>query len=134
MPSHKTNHQLSLGPVEVRRSDNASDAVRNSDSVEQAGGNADKTANSAAILDEAFKSAGLDSKEIAHLCGVSVSLVDKWRSTTEDRAPSFAQMLLLPPSFHIALHRVMNRRYGFGRAALARLLDAAGDLAVVGLD
>ena len=43
-------------------------------------------------------------------------------------------MLLLPASFHIALHRVMNRRYGFGRAALKRLLDAAGDLAVVGLD
>jgi len=82
-------------------------------------------------FDEALTRAGLESKEVAHLLGVSVSLVDKWRSTNEQRCPSFVQMLCLPPRFHFELHRVMNRHFGFGRAALARVIEAAGDLAAV---
>lgn len=88
--------------------------------------------DAAVLLDESFTLARLENKEIAHLCGVSVSLVEKWRKPDVKGCPSFAQMLRLPPAFHIALHRVLNRRYGFGRAALGRVLDALGDLAFVG--
>jgi len=90
---------------------------------------ADRTASE--MFDEALKSARITSQEAAFLTGVSESLVRKWRSVQQREQPSFAQMLCLPAPFHIALHRVMNRRFGFGRAALRRLLDAAGDLMAV---
>jgi hypothetical protein len=83
------------------------------------------------LLDVAFRDAGLENKDVAFFCGVSTSLVEKWRSTEQRGCPSFVQMLLLPPAFHIALHRRLNKRYGFGRSALKQLLDAAGDLAMV---
>ena len=85
----------------------------------------------AEVLDGAFSAAGLTNKEIAHLCGVSVSLVEKWRSVEARGCPSFVQMLLLPPAFHLQLHRQLNRHYGFGRAALSRVLEGLGDLALV---
>ena len=86
--------------------------------------------DAAALLDEALASARITSKEVAILADVSESLVSRWRSPHYSEAPSFGQMLRLPPSFHLALHRAMNRRFGFGRAALAQLLEAAGDLAL----
>src|SRR5690242_13586292 len=59
----------------------------------------------AELLDEAFSDpkVKLTDKEIAHLCGVSESLAQKWRSKTQRGCPSFVQMLLLPPNFHWAL-------------------------------
>lgn len=84
----------------------------------------------AELLNAAFDAAGLENKDIAHLCGVSVSLVEKWRSPEARGCPSFLQMLCLPPSFHLALNRAMDKRFGFGRSALLDLLDAAGRLAV----
>jgi hypothetical protein len=91
------------------------------------------------LFDEALRAvrdlhgnpAPITSKEAADLVGVSVSLVDRWRSPNYREAPSLTQLLRLPPSFHLELHRAMNRRFGFGRQLLRRLLDAVGDLALV---
>jgi hypothetical protein len=86
---------------------------------------------SSEIFDEAIRAAKLTNKEVAHLLGCSASLVMKMRSPEDRATVSFAQMLRLPLTFHIELHRAMNRRYGFGRAALARLVEAIGDIVVL---
>jgi hypothetical protein len=80
----------------------------------------------AELLDAAFNLSGLTSKEAGHLCGVSPSLVDKWRSSTQRGSPSFVQMLMLPISFQWQLHKSLNRHFGFGTTALRELLDAVG--------
>lgn len=85
----------------------------------------------AQLFDGALADAKLTSKEVAALLGVSESMVNRMRSANYRERISFPQMLLLPPAFHIALHRQMNRQFGFGRAALARLLGAVEDLALV---
>lgn len=138
----RANVQLNLPPTEVRRSEPREPSFRepepssagrasfrNSEQNEAALGNSEHIA--ADVLNTAFQNARLDNKEIAHLCGVSVSLVEKWRSTEARGCPSFAQLLMLPPAFHIELHRALNKRFGFGRAALNRLTDAMADLALV---
>jgi len=86
---------------------------------------------SAQLFDGALTLAGISSKEVGILLGVGAPLVSKWRSPEYREQPSFAQMLRLPIGFHIALHRTMNARFGFGRAAIRRLLDAVGDLMAV---
>lgn len=124
-----SKHQLSLPPMPVGKTEPSDAAFRKS---EQADGPLGKSEQLAAeLLDEAFGCAGLANKETAHLCGVSVSMVEKWRSSEARGCPSFVQLLLLPPSFHIALHKSMNKRFGFGRAAMADLLEAVGSLAMV---
>lgn len=110
-------------------SEQAAVSFRNSEQGPEAFAQSEQFASE--LLHEAFDAARLENKEIAHLCGVSVSLVEKWRSSEARGCPSFAQLLRLPPTFHLALHRAMNRRFGFGRAALAQLLEAAGALALV---
>ena len=115
--------------MEVRRSEPKTSAFRNSEHEADGLGKAEQLA--AILLDEAIENAGLTNKEVAHLCGVSVSLVEKWRKADARGCPSFVQMLCLPAAFHIALYRVQNKRFGYGRAALARLIDAASDLALV---
>jgi hypothetical protein len=85
----------------------------------------------AELFDEALTAAKLTSQEAAYLLSVSESLVRRMRSPNARERVSFTQMLRLPPAFHVELHRAMNRRFGFGRQALARLLDAVGDLALV---
>lgn len=123
--------QRSLPPMELRGSEHPGPAFRNSEQVEEALGSSERLA--ADLLNTAFSAAHLDNKQIAHLCGVSVSLVEKWRSTEARGCPSLVQILLLPPTFHLALHRAMNARFGFGREALRRVLDDLGDLVAVGL-
>lgn len=86
---------------------------------------------SAQLVDEAITEARLTSQEVAHLTGVSESLVNRWRSANYRECPSFTQLLRLPPAFHFELHRAMNRRFGFGRLLLRRLLDDVADLALV---
>lgn len=125
----RVNTQLNLGPVELRGSEQSSAAFRKSEQAADAAP-APSESLAAELLDAAFDAAHLTNKEIAHLCGVSVSLVEKWRSSEARGCPSFVQMLLLPPSFHIALHRVMNRRFGYGRVVLKRVLDDISDLAL----
>jgi len=139
--------QLAVGPMELTGSEQPGMSLRHApheavsadprraplnNSELHGDGLSDSEQLAARVLDEAFRTAGLDNKEIAHLCGISVSLVDKWRRTDQRGCPSVAQMLRLPPAFPVALHRVLNRRYGFGRAALGRALDALGDLAFAG--
>lgn len=128
-------HRESPSPaptLPVRTSEQIKVPFRKSEQPAPAFGNPEHVdALAAELLNAAFDAARLTNKEIGHLCGVSVSLVEKWRSPETRGCPSFLQLLLLPPSFHIALHRAMNKRFGFGRAALARLLDAANDLALV---
>jgi DNA-binding transcriptional regulator YiaG len=115
--------------MEVRGSEQPSTAFRNSEHDVEALGESEQLA--ATFLNQAFDAAGLTTKEIAHLCGVSTSLVEKWRSTDARGGPSFVQLLMLPPTFHFELHRAMNRRFGFGRQLLARLADDLADLAMV---
>jgi hypothetical protein len=118
----KTEHAVAaaLVPVEAfRRSEQDSDALRESEQL------------AAEILDAAFIAACINNKEIADLCRVSVSLVEKWRSRDARGCPSLVQLLCLPTRFHIELHRAMNRRLGLGRAALAHALEALGALALV---
>jgi DNA-binding CsgD family transcriptional regulator len=91
----------------------------------------DAEVTAAQLFDEALAAAKLTSKEVSALLGISESLVNRMRSPNYREGVSFTQLLRLPPAFHIALHRAMNQRFGFGRAALARLLDVAGDLALV---
>lgn len=126
--------QLNLPPVEVRGSEQDRPAFRKSEqdaatfrTTEQD----DVDGLAASLFDEALTAAALTNKEVAHLLGVSVSLVEKMRSTEARGCPSFVQMLRLPPAFHLELHRAMNRRFGFGRQLLRRILDDLSDLAVV---
>lgn len=113
----------------LRTSEQLKAELRNSEQPEPVCGKAEQMA--AELLDDAIVRACLTNKEIAHLCGVSVSLVEKWRSTDARGCPSFVQMLLLPPVFHLSLHKAMNARFGFARAAVLELIDAAGTLAVL---
>jgi DNA-binding transcriptional regulator YiaG len=116
-------------PLPLRTSEQLKVGLRTSEPETVVLGKAEQLA--AELLNDAFDRAQLENKEIAHLCGVSVSLVEKWRSREARGCPSFVQMLLLPPSFHIALHRSMNERFGFARQALRDLLESAGTLAMV---
>lgn len=127
----KSRHQsqLNLPPVPLGSSERTTPTFRESERSDGELGTSEQLA--ADLLDEAFKRAGLQNKEVAHLCGVSISLVEKWRKSDVRGCPSFVQLLLLPPVFHLELHRAMNRRFGFGRAALLELLEAAGALALV---
>lgn len=86
----------------------------------------------AQLFDEALTASGLTTADVAYLLHCSESLVRRMRSHDARERISFPQLLKLPPSFHWALHKAMNRHFGFGRQALLDLLDAAGRLAVVG--
>jgi ribosome-binding protein aMBF1 (putative translation factor) len=130
----RPNPQRNLPPMEVRKSEQGRAVFRKSEQERGAFRKAEQAADTAVLaaelFDAALQRAGLNSKEVAHLLGISESLVQKMRSTEQRGCPSFAQLLRLPPRFHIALHREMNDQFGFGRAALGRLLEAAGDLAL----
>ncbi len=115
--------------MELRGSEHREAAFRNSEQDTEALGKSEQLA--ALLLGEALDAALLSNKEVAHACGVSVSLVEKWRSTEARGCPSFVQMLCLPPKFHLELHRAMNKRFGFGRQLLGRLLEDIADLALV---
>jgi transcriptional regulator with XRE-family HTH domain len=83
----------------------------------------------ASVVDEAAIRAGLSNDDLASLCGVSKSLVSRWRSPHYKERPSLAQLFLLPLTFQHALHKVLGFRFGVRRAAMAALLDAVADLA-----
>ena len=131
--------QRNLPPMEVRKPEDGAPVFRKSEDDAAAFRKTedDGYALASALFDAAMGDlerrdrGALTNKDVAFLCGVSESLVQKWRSPDQRACPSFAQLLVLPPAFHIALHRAMNQRFGFGRAALARLLDVACDLALV---
>jgi hypothetical protein len=127
MSRPRTESAVSASALPVRTSEQLKAAFRTSEQPAQPVGKTEQPdALAAELLNAAFDAAGLENKEIAHLCGVSVSLVEKWRSPETRGCPSFLQLLLLPPSFHWHLHKAINRHFGFGRLALIELLDAAG--------
>ena len=115
MPKH---HQLSIPPMPLGNSEQPHGVFRNSEQ------------DAANLFNAACEEARLSNKDIAHLCGVSISLVEKWRSPDARGCPSFVQLLMLPPRFHLELHRALNKHYGFGRQALLDLLDAVGRLSL----
>jgi hypothetical protein len=91
----------------------------------------DADALAAMFFDEALTAAKITNQEAGFLIGVTESMVRKMRSTQNRERVSFTQLLRLPPKFHLELHRAMNRRFGFGRQLLGRLLDDMSDLALV---
>lgn len=123
------NHQLGFGPMPLGDSEPREAAFRRSEQANEALGKSEQLASE--ILNAAFDAAGLQNKEIAHLCGVSVSLVEKWRSTEARGCPSFVQLLMLPVNFHWELHKAMDRHFGLGRRALADVISAIGSLAML---
>jgi hypothetical protein len=127
--------QLQLPPMPLRNTEPGTPAFRSSEDATAAFHQAegDGYAIAALLFDQALRDprCPMTNQEVAYLLKVSESLVQKWRSPGARACPSFAQMLKLPTSFHVALHRAMNRHFGFGRAALRDLLEAAGSLAVV---
>jgi transcriptional regulator with XRE-family HTH domain len=95
---------------------------------------------SAQLFDEALKNAKdfrgnprpWASKEIADRLGISESQVNKWRSPAYRETPSLLQFAALPPEVLFSFHQAMNRRFGFGRQLLARILDDLGAFALAG--
>jgi hypothetical protein len=85
---------------------------------------------SAEIFDAALTAADIESTWVAAHLGVSESLVSRWRSPNYTEAPSFTQMLRLPVSFHWELNRATSKRFGFGRRAIAQVLEGLGMLAM----
>lgn len=125
----RANAQLNLPPSLLPKREH-SDALLPKQEQQQQPSITECDAVAAQLFDEALTASGLSSQEVAYLLGVSESLVRKMRSVNCRENVSFTQLLKLPPSFHLALHRSMNRRFGFGRQLLARLLDDIGDLAL----
>lgn len=126
MPKH---HQLNLPAAEVRSSEGREPTFRNpEDSAKDAAYALSADLFNAACGDPVH--GGLTNQEIAYLWKCSEDLPRKMRSREARACPSLVQLLLLPPSFHLRLHRELNTRFGFGRAALMDLLDAAGRLAL----
>lgn len=122
MPKHS---QLSLGPLPLANETQAEPARPQSTH--------EADALAADLFDGALLSADppLSTADVAYRLDISESLVRRMRSRDARERVSYAQMLRLPPSFHLALHKLTDRHFGFGRAALRDLLDAAGRLAVV---
>jgi hypothetical protein len=149
MSRPRLDTQLYVGPMEVGKSEAEPAGFRKSESAQRAANGAaasfrksesddaafqssesDSARLSSALLKGSFDRAGLTPKDVAHICGVSRSLVDKWLDPDVISAPSFIQLLRLPPSFHLALNREVSKHYGFGREALLRAIYALGDLAM----
>ncbi len=143
----RTQHQINLPPAHLqntthgtsarqistprpaaeplRRNSTHEDELRSEQSHDAA------SALAARLFNQAVDAATLTNKEIASLCGVSESLVGRWRAPHAREQPSLLQMLLLPPSFHLHMNKAINNHYGFGRAAMTRLLEAMGDVALM---
>ncbi len=83
------------------------------------------------LFDAALTDARITSGEVAHLLGISESLVNRMRSPNYREGVSFTQLLRLPIEFHWQLHKVMSRRLGLRKRAVAELLDAVGSIALV---
>jgi hypothetical protein len=125
MPA-RDDRQLRLPPMPLRNSEPSGAGLRKEEPLSVD----DATRDASDLFDDALTTARLRNQDVAALLSVSESMVQKWRNPERRECPSFAQLLRLPLAFHLALHRALNRRYGFGRAALAQLLEAAGALAL----
>lgn len=131
----KSNSQLNLPPLPVVK-ETQQDSPRANHTpanVSRAKGTQQPDADemSAELFDTALTAASVTTAEAAFLLGISESLVRRMRSKDSRERVSFAQLLRLPPAFHLELHRAMNARYGYGRQALLDALDALGRIALV---
>jgi DNA-binding transcriptional regulator LsrR (DeoR family) len=116
------NHQLNLPPLPLANGTQP-ESVR-PDSTQEA------DALASVLFDQSLTRAQLTTADVAYQLKISESLVRRLRSADARERVSFAQILSLPPSFLLELTKALNARFGFGRAALLDLLDAAGRLAV----
>ena len=95
MAVHARDHsQRPLPVMEVPKSEQPTGVFRKSESGNAAGESSLDQAyiDASALFDAAVIVAGLRNPEIAHLCGVSESLVQKWRSRDTRACPSFVQI------------------------------------------
>lgn len=121
----KLDRQLNLPPATVQNLSPLETSRKKVSATDlQAISEADRLA--AELFDAALTHARISSTFVAVHLGVSESLVSRWRSPNYREQPSFSQMLRLPFSFQLGLHKAMNQRFGFGAAALRELLDAVG--------
>jgi len=120
MEVHKTDRDSAV----VQNTDKACGPVRKADKEEA-------VALASMLFDAALTGSSIQTGEVAYLFGVSESLIWKMRSVNETQCPSFAQLLLLPPAFHIALIQELDKHYGLGRAMLARVQQAVGTLSLL---
>lgn len=85
----------------------------------------------AVVLNEALETCdSVTPKQLAIHLDVSESLISRWRKPEHRERPSYVQVMSFPPALLLVMNRIVNRRFGFVRAALLNLVDAAGDLAI----
>jgi hypothetical protein len=82
------------------------------------------------MFDAALTAANISTSEVAYLLGISESVVRRMRSKDARERVSFGQMLRLPIEFHVELNKLLDQRYGFGRAAMGRIFSDLGIAAV----
>ena len=130
--------QRSLPPMEVRNSNHGESSVRNTNHGAESVSETNQTGRqaaeilAAAIFSAALDAAGITRDEAAFLMGrVTRSMVDQMCSKTVPKAPSLIQLLMLPPSFHIALIQELDTHFGLGRAVLARVQQTLGTLSLL---
>lgn len=123
--------QLNLPPTGLPNREQGSGLLSKSEQGPDVPPVGEADAAAARLFDEVLTAAKLSSQEVAHLLGVSESLVRKMRSPNARERVALSHLLQLPLSFHLEFHRAMNRRSGLGRQLLRGVLDALGDLAVV---
>lgn len=129
MKSSRSNGQLNLPPSLLPNPSQAETVRRKSS---QSSEPVESLAST--LFAQAMDDAKLTTAEVAYLVQHSESLVTRWRSPEHREQPSFAQLLRLPPAFHMALHKRLDQHYGFSHAAVRDALEAIGRLAVaVGL-
>ena len=122
----RANTQLSLGPMHLNKvADGAVDLKK----VEN-DGLAEAFVESGRLIEAARERAGMTRKEACALMFVSEQQFSRWVSGAANDTPSFARLLLLPPSFWFHLNQLLNERFGLRRLIAAQLLGVAADLAL----
>lgn len=124
----RTSHP---GGASVRKSHQAAPAVRKSHQATEAIDRAAAEALAADVFTRALEAAAITRDEAAFLMGVTRSMVDQMCAPTVAKAPSLIQVLLLGPAFHLALIHELDKHFGLGRAALARVQQALGTLGLM---
>lgn len=125
MKSSPAQSQRSLPPMPLENCSQPSDARTKDTQPDPA------SVLASELFDTALKDARITSFEVSQLLGVSESLVNRMRSPNYREGVSFTQMLRLPIEFHWQLNKVMSRRLGLRKRAVAELLDAVGSIALV---
>lgn len=94
------------------------------------GGLAEAFIESGRMIETARERAGLTRKEACALMFISEQQFSRWVSGAANDTPSFARLLLLPPSFWFHLNQLLNERLGLRRLIAAQLFGMAADLAI----